>query len=143
MFLLRLEPHQVDDVHHAYLQFRQVLAEQRRRGNGLERRDVACTREDDVRHGAVVVRRPAPDSGAVRAVDDRVLHREVVQRGLLPRDDDVDVVPAAQTVIGDRQQAVRIGRKIDADDPRALVDDVVDEAGILMREPVVVLPPHM
>jgi hypothetical protein len=35
-------------------------------------------------------------------------------------------------VVGDRQQRVRVGREVDADDLGLLVDDVVDEAGVLV-----------
>jgi hypothetical protein len=76
-------------------------------------------------------------------VEDRVLHREVVQRRLLAGDDHVHVVTAAKAVVGDREQAVRVRGQVDTDDLRLLVHDVVDEAGILVREAVVVLPPHV
>jgi hypothetical protein len=62
---------------------------------------------------------------------------------LLAGDDQVDVVAAAQAVIGHRQQAVGVGRQIDAHDVGLLVGDMIDEAGILMREAVVILPPDM
>ena len=62
---------------------------------------------------------------------------------LFAGDDHVDVVAAAQTVVGDRQQAVCIGRQIDAHDIGFLVGDVIDEAGILVGEAVVVLAPDM
>ena len=71
------------------------------------------------------------------------VHRQPLQRRLLAGDDDVDVVAAAQAVIGDREQAVGVGRQIDADDLGLLVDDVIDEAGILMAEAVVILPPDV
>ena len=41
------------------------------------------------------------------------------------------------------EQRVGVGRQIDADDVGLLVDDVVDEARVLMAEAVVILPPHM
>jgi len=46
-------------------------------------------------------------------------------------------------VIHDGQQAVGVGRQIDARDARFLVDDVVDEAGILVRKTVVILLPDV
>ena len=60
---------------------------------------------------------------------------------LLVGDDDVDVVLAAQAVVGDAQQAVGVGRQIDARDVGALVADHIEKAGILMGEAVVILPP--
>jgi len=76
-------------------------------------------------------------------VRDRLVHRQEVQRGLLAGDDHVDVVATAQAVVSDREQAVAVGREVDPDDLRLLVDDVVDEARVLVREPVVVLAPHV
>ena len=62
---------------------------------------------------------------------------------MLAGDDDVDVVAAAQAVIGDRQQRIRVGRQIDAHDVGLLVHHVIDEAGILVGEAVVILPPDV
>ena len=56
-------------------------------------------------------------------------------------DDHVDIVRAAQAVVRHAEQAVRIGRKIDARDLGALVRDDIEKARILMREAVVILPP--
>jgi hypothetical protein len=64
-------------------------------------------------------------------------------RRLLARHHHVDVIAAAQAVVGDAQEAVRVGRQVDADHLGLLVDDVVDEPRILMAEAVVVLPPDM
>ena len=140
---LRLQPHQVDDVDDPHLQLGQVLAQERGGGERLERRDVAAAAEDDVGLAALVVRGPLPDPEPARAVDDRVVHREVVERRLLARDDHVDVVAAAQAVVGDREQRVRVRRQVDADHLGLLVDDVVDEARVLVREAVVVLAPDV
>ena len=74
---------------------------------------------------------------------DRGIHIQILKRGLLPGDNHVDVIAAAQAMIGDREQAVRIGRKIDAHDAGFLVDHDVDEARILMAEAVVILPPDV
>ena len=46
-------------------------------------------------------------------------------------------------MIEDGQQTVRIGRQIDAHDLGLLVDDVIEEAGILVREAVVILLPNV
>ena len=61
---------------------------------------------------------------------------------LLVGNDHVDVVLAPQTVIGHRQQAVDVGREVNARDRGALVQHHVQEPGILVRETVVVLPPN-
>src|SRR5512142_124745 len=50
---------------------------------------------------------------------------------LLARDHDVDVVAAAQAVVHHRQKAVGIRRKVNTHNRGLLVQDVVDETGIL------------
>ncbi len=74
---------------------------------------------------------------------DRVVHGEVVQRGLLAGDDDVHVVAAPQAMVHDGEERVRVRRQVDADDLGLLVHDVVDEAGILVGEAVVILAPDV
>ena len=68
---------------------------------------------------------------------------EPLRRGLLAGDDDVDAVLAAQAMVGDLEQRVGVRRQIDADDVGLLVDDMIDEAGVLVAEAVVVLAPDM
>src|SRR5438067_2877763 len=143
MLGVRLQAHEVDDVDDAHLQLGQVLAKQRRCGERLEGGDVSAAAEHDVRSPFFIVGRPLPDADAAGAVHDRVLYCQVVQRRLLSRHDHVHVVAAAQAVVGDRQQRVRVGRQVDADHLGLLVDDVVDKARVLVREAVVVLAPDV
>ena len=64
--------------------------------------------------------------------------------GYFAGDDDVHVVPAAHAVVGDRlQKRVGVGRQIDTDDCGLFVDDVVEEAGVLVREAIVILAPDV
>ena len=143
MLARRLELHQVHDVDDPNLEVRQVLPEQRDRRQRFERRHVAGAGHHDVGLAPLVAARPLPDPDAGRAVLDGGVHVEVLEAGLLAGHDDVHVVPAAQAMVGDRQQGVRVGRQVDPDHVRLLVDHVIDEAGILMREPVVVLAPDV
>ena len=55
----------------------------------------------------------------------------------------LDVVAAAQAVVGDGQQAVGVRRQVDAGDLGLLVHHVVDEARVLVGEAVVVLLPDV
>ena len=71
------------------------------------------------------------------------IHGQPLRRRLLAGDDDVDQVAAAQARVGDVQQAVGVGRQIDPHDLGLLVDDMVDEAGILVRKAVMILPPDV
>src|ERR1700759_4682311 len=52
-------------------------------------------------------------------------------------------MPAAQTMIGDREQAICVGGQVHPNYICFFVDDVIDESWILMSEAVVVLPPNM
>ena len=140
---LRLQLHQVDDVDHADLQLRQVLAQNGDGGQRLQRGHVAAAGHDDVRRAALVVAGPLPDADALGAVLDGGVHRQPLRRRVFAGDHDVDVVAAAQAVIHHRQQAVGIRRQVDAHDLGLLVHHVVDEARILMREAVVILPPDV
>ena len=142
MLAFGLELHQVDDIDHSHLELRQVLPDEVGGRQRLERRDIARAGHHDVRFSGIVAG-PIPDPDAARAVHDRIVHRQVVERPLLARHDDIDVLAAAQTVIGDRKQAVRVGGQVDADDLGFLVHHEVDKAGVLVGETVVVLPPDV
>src|ERR1700675_2601648 len=74
---------------------------------------------------------------------DRRLHVEPLQGWLLSGNDYIHVVPAAEAVISHGKKCIRVGRQIDTYDVRFLVRDVIDEAGVLVREPVMVLTPDM
>ena len=76
-------------------------------------------------------------------VPDRGVHVEELRRGLLAGHDHVDEVAAPQALVGDRQQRVGVRRQPDAHDVGLLVDHMVDEAGVLVAEPVVVLAPDV
>jgi hypothetical protein len=72
-----------------------------------------------------------------------LVHRQPLGCWLLAGHDHVHQVPAAQAPVGDAQETVSIRRQVDADDLRLLVDDVIDEPGILVAESVVILAPDM
>ena len=74
---------------------------------------------------------------------DRRFHIEPLQFRLLPGDDHIHVMPAAQTMIRHREQAIRVRRQIHANHVSFLVHYVIDESRVLMGEAVVVLPPHV
>ncbi len=138
-----LELHQVHDVDHADLQLRQALAEDGDGREDFEGRDVAGSRHDDVRLSPLIVAGPFPDADAGGAVLDGFVHVQPLRGGMLAGDHDVDVMAAAEAVVHDAQETVRVRRQIDAHHLRFLVHDQVDEAGILVGEAVVILPPDV
>ena len=105
--------------------------------------DVSGAAHHHVGIAALVVARPFPNADPGRAVFDGRVHIEILERRLLPRHDHVDVVAAAETMVHDRQQRVGVGWKIDPNHVRLLIDHMVDESRILVRETVVILPPDV
>src|ERR1700674_2358727 len=93
----------------------------------LQRWNIARAGHDDIGISAIVAG-PLPDTRAGGAVSRSLLYVEPLPFGLFARDDQVDVVATAQAMIGDRQQAIRVRRQINAHDVRFLVRDVIDEA---------------
>ena len=142
MLGIGLKPIQIDHVDEANLQIREILAQDGDGGERLLGQDVAGTGHHHVRLRAASLlahsQMPMPLVQWMTAC----VHVQVRQVRLLVGDDDVDVVFAAQAVIRDAQQTVGIGRQIDPRDIGALVADNIQKAGILMREAVVILPPH-
>ena len=122
VFARRLKLHQIDDVHEADLQRRQLLPEKCDGGQRFERRHIAGRGHDEIGFGASVRARPVPDANPRRAVADRIVHAEPLRRRVLAGDDDVHVVPAAEAVIDHTEQAIRVGWKIHADDFGFLVE---------------------
>ena len=143
MLRRRLQRHQIYHVHKADLYVGEILAQQVNRSQSLKRGDVTGAGNDHVGLAVLIGTGPIPDSDASGAVLDGSLHLEPLQGRLLSRDDYIDVMPAAQAVIGHGKQGVGIGRQIDAHDIRFLVHHKIDEAGVLMAEAVVVLPPDV
>ena len=139
----RLQLHQVDDVHHSDFQGGQMLTHN---GNGrqrLQRRYIAAASHDHVGRSAPVVAGPLPDADPRSAVLYGGVHFQPVRRRVFAGDHDVDVMTAAQAMIHHRQQAVCIRRKVNSNDLGLLVHDQIDETGILVSEPVVILAPDM
>ena len=143
MLGVRLELHQVHHIHHAELQLRQLTAQDADGGERFERGRIAAAGHDDIRLLPLVVRGPAPDADALRAVLDRLLHRQPLGARVLARHNDVHIVAALDAVVKAGEQAVGIRRQIHAHDIGLLVGHMVQEAGVLMRKAVVVLLPDI
>src|SRR6266702_1480401 len=96
MLLLRLQRHEVNDIHDADLQIRQRFAQQIDGREGLQRRHVAGAGHHDVGLAARVLRaRPGPDADAGIAMRGGIFHRKPLRRRLLAGDDHVDTVIGA------------------------------------------------
>ena len=141
VLVVRDQLEQVDAVDAADLELGEMLQQQVDGGERLVRADVAARGHDEIWLLAAIGAELRPDADALGAVDDGVLHGQVLQVLLLVGHDDVDVVGRAQAVVGHGEETVAVGREVDADYLGWLVGDDVEEAGVLVREAVVVLTP--
>ena len=146
VFGLRLQDHQVDHVDDTDADAGHIVAQQHYRCQRLQRGHVAGTRHHHIGRlvaGGVFGTGPVPHAGAGRAVAHGSVHVQPLPRRLLASHDDIDIVAAAQAMVGHRQQAVGVGRQVDAHHIGRLVGHMVHKARVLVRQAVVVLPPDM
>lgn len=99
VFGARLEFEQVHNVDKANLQFRELLAEEVGRRERFLGRNIPSAGHHHVRFLAVIRAGLLPDADPLSAVDNRLVHVQVLQVILLVRHNHVDVPTAAQTVI--------------------------------------------
>src|SRR5271166_5224198 len=141
MFRVRFQLEQIHYVDETDLQVGKLLSQQHRCGQRLLCRYIASRGHNDIRLATLIVARPFPDADALRAMHNSGVDIQVLEVELLVGDDYIDVVLAPQAMIGYRQETIAVGRKIEPGDSGALVQDHVQEAGILVGETVVVLAP--
>lgn len=120
MFAARRQRHQVDDIDGADFQFREMLVQQVDGGQHFQGRYIAGAGHHDVRFLTLVVACPCPDADAHRAMLDRGVHVQPLRSWLLAGDDDVVVVAAAQTMVGDREECVGVGMRASTVGPAIL-----------------------
>src|SRR5215469_2816842 len=142
MVSLWQQAQQINDVDVADLEVRKLLPQHADRRQSLLGGNVAGRSHYDLRLDTLVATRRLPPANALRAVGDGGIHAQVLQVLLFIADDYVDVVLAPQAVVGNRQQRVDVRRQVNSHDFGALVKNHVQEAGVLMRKTIVVLPPH-
>ena len=87
-----------------------MLSQEIDRRQCFERGNVARTGHHHIGFSAVVSTYPLPNADTSSAVFDGRLHVEPLQCGLLAGDDHIDIMAAPQTMIGDRKQAIGVGR---------------------------------
>ena len=118
-----LQRHDVDYIDHAHTQVGDTLFEQADSGERFHGGNVTAAGHDDF---WIFIRRPGPDTQASGAMRYRLVDGEPLWGGLLTGNDEIDVVAAAQAVVGDREQRVRVGWKVDAHHVGFLVEQVID-----------------
>ncbi len=140
--VVRDESEKVDHIHHPHPQFRQLAPQQPRRGHDLLGRHVAGRGQNHVGIASIIAG-PVPHRGTACAVFSRGVHVQPLRDHLLGSDDEVDITPAVQAVIHDREQAVGVRGKVDACHRCLLVRHVIDEAGYLVGVTIVILSPDV
>ena len=113
MFRLRLKRHQIDHVDDADANVRHIFPQQCHRCERLERGHIAGARHNHI-GVARIIARPLPDTYSRSAMAGGRFNVEPLPFHLLAGNDQVDVIPASETVIGHRQQAIGVRRQIDA-----------------------------
>jgi hypothetical protein len=126
MFRVRLQTIKVNYIDEADLQILEALPEDGNGSKSLLCQDVSCACDYNVRFDAGVVTGPLPDADALCAMDDRSVHVEIDKVRLLIRNNHVDIVFTPQAVIRLAEEAVGVGRKIDARDIGALIADEIE-----------------
>src|SRR6185436_288033 len=111
MVLRWKERHQVDDVYYTDPQIRNQPSEPPGGRNRFERWGIAGTSQHDVGIGIGLRPRavsfiscPVPDRCTAFRVLDRLWHRQPLELWLLVDDDEVDVIAAAEAVVGDAEK---------------------------------------
>src|SRR5919106_5898062 len=102
MFALWLKGHQINDVDDANLQFGKMLAEKIHGGKRLQGWHIAGTSHHHLRFLILIIASPSPDADSGSCVLNGCIHVEILQRWLLPRNDDIHVVATPQTMLRDR-----------------------------------------
>ena len=115
-------------------------------GKRLKRRNITAGTDYEVgilkRAGS---RCPIPGGGSCGKLSARLVHRLERRSRLFATENGVHAVGRLVAALGNGKRHIRVRRIICIDDMRlvCLVEEQIDKAGILMREAVVVLTPHM
>jgi len=142
MIGFRDELEEVDDINESDLEVWNQVAEKCGGSERFVSRNITAGGHDNIWPTHLVVGCPVPDSEALGAMCNCVVHVEVLEMILLVCDNDVDVVHALETVIRDGKEAVSIWGQVDTDDFWALIGYDIEETWILVSEAVVVLSPY-
>ena len=139
-----LDLEQVDHVDEPHLNAQ--LAHDIGCSQGLERRHVAARGDHDVSLGERVGSRcPLPNRDTLGELGLGLVDRLEGGGGLLATEDGVDAVGGLVDALGHSEGHIGVGRIVSIHDMRVvgLVEQQVDKTGVLVREAVVVLAPHV
>ena len=93
---------------------------------------IAAAHDDNIGFNTFISACPRPDPNALRTVRDSRLDIEILHVELLIRDDDVHVINTAKTMVCDREQTVRVRRKVNARDLGTFVCYDIEESWVLI-----------
>src|SRR5664280_1510405 len=115
-------------------------------GNGckyFQRRGISTAGHYHIRLGILIVTCPFPDTNSFRTMNNCLFHCKPLRQRMFSCNHYVDIMPAAQAMIKDRQQTIGIRRQISTNNISLLIDNMVEETRILMCESVMILLPYM
>ena len=138
-----LEAHQVHHVDDPNLQIGEMVTEDGDRGQGLQRGGVTAAGQYHVRFLPLVIGGPLPDADALGAVLHRLLHGQPLRAGMLGGDQHIHIVPAGNAVVEAGEQAVGVRGQIHPHHIGLLIGHMIQEAGVLVGEAVVILLPDV
>jgi hypothetical protein len=111
MLALGLQLHQIDDIDHSDFQIGQMLTKDGNGSQNLQGGRVSAAGHHYIWLGVLVVAGPLPDANSFRAMHNCGIHSQPLRKGMFASNHHVDVVPAAQAVIKDRQEQLASGGK--------------------------------
>src|SRR5437667_31716 len=88
-------------VHHAHLQFWNVMAKPPRRRNSFHSHDITGTTQHHIRLKVTFIACPVPYGQTTGAVFNGFLHVQELKVRLLANDNEVHIIPAAETMVSD------------------------------------------
>src|SRR5579864_1807019 len=96
----RLQFEKVNYIDETDLEIGEFPMQKYGRGQCFLSRDIPCRSEYQIRFAVLIIACPIPDSKPFGAMFDCRLHVHILQVELLVADDDIDIVFAAQTMVG-------------------------------------------
>jgi len=129
MFSIRLQFEKINYIDVTNLYIGEFFPQEHNCRQRFLRRNISCRSHHNVRLAALVVAGPFPNADSLGAVLDGGIHVHELEMELFVANNNVDVVFAAQTVVGHREQAIDVRREINARYAGALVHHQVRKPG--------------
>src|SRR6266581_9036038 len=108
VYIWRVKCHQINNVHHAHLQFWNVMAKPPRRRNSFHSHDITGTTQHHIRLKVTFIACPVPYGQTTGAVFNGLLHVQELKVRLLVDDNWFHRLQSADTMVIDKKSPVCI-----------------------------------